>query len=155
VVGESRLNKHIQYLGYLIRHKWYVFKKCCEYGIPLRGIIHDWHKFLPSEWGPYVEHFYGKNVDRDEDEVFDFAWLQHQKRARHHWQWWVMRKDSGTEKIFPMSVGARKEMLADWYGAGMALGKPDTQAWYEENKDKIMLHPYTRVWVELQLEDGL
>jgi len=46
----------------------------------------------------------------------------------------------------------RKEMLADWRGAGRALGKPDTWAWYEaEKRDSIFLHPKTREWVEAEL----
>jgi hypothetical protein len=45
----------------------------------------------------------------------------------------------------------RREMLADWRGAGRALGKPDTQAWYAANRDKMKLHPETRAWIEQQL----
>jgi hypothetical protein len=41
-----------------------------------------------------------------------------------------------------------REMVADWIGAGMALGSPDTLAWYEKNKNKIRLHPITRMYVE-------
>jgi hypothetical protein len=45
-----------------------------------------------------------------------------------------------------------REMVADWMGAGRALGKPDTRAWYEANKDKMILHPATRRRVEMLLE---
>jgi len=53
------MNKHLQYLGYVVRHKWYTFKAARELGITWLGIIHDWTKFLPSEWFAYVENFYG------------------------------------------------------------------------------------------------
>jgi hypothetical protein len=45
-----------------------------------------------------------------------------------------------------------REMVADWMGAGRALGKPDTRGWYEANKDKQQLHPETRALVERLLE---
>lgn len=55
------MKKHLRYLKYLIRHRWYVFLECCKLGIPWRGIVHNLSKFLPSEWFPYVERFYGND----------------------------------------------------------------------------------------------
>lgn len=51
----------------------------------------------------------------------------------------------------PMPDCYRREMLADWRGAGLALGKPDTRGWYLANRENIQLHPETRAWVEEQL----
>lgn len=99
--------KHLKYLKYVLRHKWFVFLACLDYGLIWRGIKHDWHKFLPSEWFPYVNFFYGKTgkpIQRRDstgyykptdtgDAQFDFAWFLHQKRADHHWQWWVLVRD--------------------------------------------------------------
>lgn len=45
----------------------------------------------------------------------------------------------------------RREMLADWRGAGRASGNPDTQAWYLANRANIFLHPETQAWIEAQL----
>lgn len=44
------------------------------------------------------------------------------------------------------------EMVADWMGAGRALGKPDTQAWYTANRDRMILHQDTRRDVEMLLK---
>jgi hypothetical protein len=45
-----------------------------------------------------------------------------------------------------------KEMLCDWVGAGVAItGERKTKEWYEKNKDKVVLHPDTRKWIEEQL----
>lgn len=55
-----------------------------------------------------------------------------------------------TPTAMPMPNRYRDEMLADWIGAGRALGKPDTRAWYHANRDKIILHPDTQAhfdWV--------
>jgi hypothetical protein len=159
--------KHLKYLSYVIRHKWFVFLECCKLGIPYLGIIHDISKFKPSEWFPYTEYFYGNNEGikkgRDEtgyyqagdtiDEKFNYAWLLHQKRNKHHWQWWVLPMDDGSTKIFDMPLIYKKEMMADWFGAGRAQGTPNTKAWYKKNRDKMKLHPKTREWVEKVLKE--
>lgn len=225
------MRAHLKYLSYVLRHKWYVFAECCKLGIPLQGIIHDWSKFLPSEWFPYVAYFYGgphrslaefsgyekayfwdavRRVSKEEvGQRFDLAWLLHQKRNPHHWQFWVLMEDSpsarylvqamqpevgpyylfdvqrekqvaefgfgfncedgcsdevframvdveralavANPKVLPMPDRYRREMLADWKGAGLAMGKPDTAAWYRANRHKMLLHPETRAWVEAQL----
>jgi hypothetical protein len=160
------LRRHIAYLKYVLRHKWFVLIAAVEYGIPGRGLIHDWHKFLPSEWFPYAQHFYQsdgtKTQRRDKtgyykpddtgDLVFDFAWYLHQKRARHHWQSWVMPRDDGTTRVFEMGRKDVLEMIADWKGAGRAQGTPDTCAWYWKHHDEMQMCPKTRELVEWLLQ---
>ena len=51
----------------------------------------------------------------------------------------------------PMPDRYRREMLADWRGAGRAYGNPDTRKWYEKHKHKIIIHAETRAWIESQL----
>jgi hypothetical protein len=139
--------KHIKYLSYLLRHKLFVLDKCFHTGLYWRGVVHDWHKFLPSEWFPYVEYFYGKKNDGS----FDSAWLKHQKRGDHHWQWWILIPDNGKQKAMPMSKKARLEMVCDWCGASKAQGRGGWESvlkWYEKNKHKIILAQETAEWVE-------
>lgn len=58
------MRKHLLYLRYLLRHKLFVFQAGLKTGAPIwRLIIHDWSKFLPSEWIPYVEKFYGRKPE--------------------------------------------------------------------------------------------
>ncbi len=154
--------KHLKYLSYVVRHKWFVFVECCKLGIPWRGLTHDLSKFLPSEWFPYVEHFYGSGTGiktgRDSTgyykagasgkDAFDFAWLLHQKRNRHHWQWWMLPMDQDEDRTFEMPIKYRLEMLADWRGAGRAQGNPDVAGWYAKNGQKMTLGPKTREWIE-------
>ena len=146
--------KYLKYLSYVIRHRWFVMLACWKEGFFWLGIFHDWSKFLPSEFFPYAEHFYGKNshhkdethtargikTGRDEtgyykptdtgDKAFDFAWLLHQKRNKHHWQWWILPEDDGGEIIMLMDYKYLVEMVCDWRGAGRAQGTPDDLAWY-------------------------
>ncbi len=163
---------YLKYLRYMIAHKWFVFVEACKLGIPWLGFLHDWSKFLPDEWRPYTKYFYGNYPDwhrfapgtkgrlfgltkQEVQDKFDLAWLKHIHRNRHHWQWWVLREDDGDIKVLPMPDRYRKEMLADWRGAGKAQGYEDnTKTWYQANKDKMQLHPDTRIWIEEKIGIG-
>ena len=53
-----------------------------------------------------------------------------------------------------MSEGANKEMMADWIGAGRALGfngPDDTLIWYTSHREIITLHPQTELWIQEKL----
>ncbi len=78
--------KHVKYLWYVIRHKWFTFVECYKLGISWRGLVHDLSKFRPSEWGPYVESFYGGwGKDRPQwvKDAFNVAWLAHIHKNPH------------------------------------------------------------------------
>ncbi len=88
------MKSHLKYLQYVLKHKWYVLLECVKLGVPLWGaLVHDWQKFTPAEWGPYVKSFYGphKYEDRPPELVkaFDRSWLHHQHKGPHHWQYWL------------------------------------------------------------------
>jgi|GEM_PF-401922 len=149
------MRRHWQYLKYVLRHKWFVFRAGLKLRVPLLALLlHDWDKFTPGMWLPYARTFRKPNGEGqyEPSDAFFHAWNGHEKRNKHHWQYWVLVKDSGELVPLPMPDRHRREMLADWIGAGRALGKPDTRAWYQANSRKIMLHPETRAWVERQLE---
>lgn len=153
----------VAYSWYVLRHKWFVFAECCYYGLVWRGLKHDASKLRWSEFFPYARFFNGPKpkAKRDAtgyykptdtgDAAFDFAWLLHQKRNDHHWQWWILPLDDGGFKAMEMSVAARREMVADWRGAGRAQGTPDTLRWYAANRHKMVLGPETRAWVEREI----
>lgn len=157
--------KYVQYLSYVIRHKWFVMLECFKFGIYWQGITHDLSKLLPNEFIPYMEHFYGSKIGisrgRDEtgyykptdtgDKDFDFAWVLHLKRNKHHWQWWIIPEDEGGIKILEMPVKYRMEMLSDWRGVGRAQGTSSVKKWYEKNHLRMSLSDETRLWIEKQL----
>jgi hypothetical protein len=140
-------------------------------------VLHDWSKFTPSEWLGYANHFYAKPsikqkiatlmsqavVTREAlDEVHslnalldqwkeDFlqAWNSHQKHNKHHWQYWVLREDSGKTIALKMPERFVREMVADWAGASIAIrGFDDTLNWYEKNRTIMVLHDESREMVE-------
>ena len=164
------MRAYLQYLGYILRHKWFVFLECCQLGIPWLGVVHDWSKFLPSEFFPYAHYFHNpdgspKQVRDDTgyykpddtgNRAFDRAWFMHQKRAYHHWQSWTFPDTNGKLRVLPTPDRHRREMLADWRGAARAQGlaRESVVDWYTTNKDKMILHPTTQVWIESTLGVG-
>ena len=162
------MKRHWAYLKYVLRHKLFVALECFRAGKVWRGLKHDWSKFLPSEWIPYARYFYEKDGSKRQvrdssgyykptdtgDEAFDFAWLLHQKRNRHHWQWWVLPEDDGGTKVLMMQLNDMIEMICDWKGAGRAQGVEDwknVKPWYDKNGCKMQLHPLTRSLVEKKI----
>lgn len=134
-----------KYLMYVLRHKWYVFRECANHGIVWRGIVHDMSKFLPSEWFVYMRYFYVNKESNKHN--FKLAFLKHQNRNPHHWQYWV---DSRNYAYAMPNVYAM-EMICDWIGAGKAQGKghpTEVKEWYDENKFDMKLHKQTRRLVE-------
>ncbi len=157
--------RHLQYLRYLIAHKFWVL--VAGFRLPLRMtpsrlwrlISHDWTKFLPSEWGPYVETFYGTIPKNSPGAAelsqlrYDRAWNHHQKTNDHHWQYWVLIFDDGTERLVDPPVDAVWEMVCDWAGAGRAIhGSWDVAVWYVESRELIRLHPNAKDLAEKLLE---
>ena len=152
--------KYFKYLKYVIKHKWYVMIACFQQGLYWQGIIHDISKFLPSEFFPYANYFWGnKPNDREKnkyrkstttsDGKMDFAWLLHLRRNKHHWQWWVLPEDDGGTKFLEMPIKYLVEMICDWHGAGKAIGRTFSDyQWWTENKDEIQLNLHTKEKVE-------
>jgi len=115
--------KHFKYLSYIIRHKWFVLLAGIKVRASLwLLLIHDLSKFRPSEWLPYAEFFYARSKKKisissgnglkkkpipKDDHLgqesswkdgqklrFDIAWNHHQKRNKHHWQYWLLTEDN-------------------------------------------------------------
>lgn len=164
------MKHYILYLKYILRHKWFVFHAGLKTRTPLwQLIVHDWSKFLPSEFFPYANYFYNKEKVAAEGldaiglfglaeaapwgfytkDRFSLAWLLHQRRNPHHWQFWYLMQDNDPSFPLPMPEKYVREMVADWAGAGRAItGKWEVGEWYEKNREKIQLHPDTRHFVE-------
>jgi len=161
------MKRHVVYLTYVLRHKWFVFLACLQLDVSLWiAVAHDWTKFLPREWFPYVRQFYNKDGTkrpsiRDKTGAYDpaaqpvefqAAWLSHQCN-KHHWQAWASLGDKGHLVALPIPRVYVREMVADWIGAGRAQGKCDPKGWYAQNGDKMVLHPETRNYLEMLLEN--
>lgn len=163
----NTLSTYLRYFTFLLKHKWHVFNECRKYGIVWRGIIHDWTKFLPYECTRYARatcsHPSGYNygltksgfmdLSFDSDPEFYLAVARHKREHRHHWEFWVVLNKNSEIEILPMDHVSIIEMVCDWVGAAGARNTPYSFLdWYTSNKEKILLHPDTRYFVEELLE---
>lgn len=116
--------------------------------------MHDNSKLGEEEYDAYDDYFYGKE-GKDEDDIsvidsaFDYAWLHHIHNNPHHWQYWVLINDDEGTKALEMPASYVYEMIADWWSFSWKTGKlTEIFDWYEKHKDKMVLHPATKILVE-------
>jgi hypothetical protein len=63
----------------------------------------------------------------------------------------VLVTDQDEPRIRPLPMPEKyvREMVADWCGAGRAYtGRWDVAGWYEQQRERVVLHPDTRALVE-------
>lgn len=131
-----------RYLKYVIEHKKNVFIECIKSGQIIHAFTHDLSKFLPSEFVPYARHFQGPG-DRN---GFEYAWLLHQNRNKHHWNYWV----NSSGDALPMPRKYVWQMIADWKGMSRKFGDTAVE-FYHKNRENMNLHKDTRELVEIIL----
>jgi len=142
------MKKYFNYLIYLLEHKKNVFIECWKEGLYIHAFLHDLSKFLPSEFIPYAKFFMAKNRAKeykksDEDNSdFQKGWLKHQKRNKHHWNYWVSITRKNEIIPIPMPLKYVKQMICDWKGMSRKFGG-SWQEYYEKNKEDFILHPIT------------
>ena len=145
---------------YLInKHRWYVFKFCCKAGIPWRGLIHDLSKYSPTEFFESVKYYTGNRSPIDvckELNGYSKAWLHHNGRNRHHYEYWQDNFDSGTSHLI-MPFKESLEMLCDYLGAAKAYMGNDFSYekefnWYLNKKGVAKaMHPVTKEFLYAML----
>ena len=153
------MKKYWSYFIYVIEHKWNVGVECFKVGLFLHAITHDLSKLLPSEFFPYARFFHSKdrkNIYKKSDENdIDFltGWNLHQKRNRHHWNYWV----SVTRKneIVPLVMPYRyiRQMVCDWKGMARKFGGT-WQEYYFTNKGNFILHEHTEFVLDALAKKG-
>ena len=112
-------------------------------------IEHDLSKLGDDEFIPYCNHFYPVDGEFDNDETaFDLAWLHHQNINPHHWQYWVLIKDSGDIIPMDMPLDYICEMLCDWHSFSYKDPESTALAWYTANKDNMKFSDTTRKIVD-------
>lgn len=130
--------KIIRYLISTIRHKWFVFVAGIRFvkGIPIyRLILHDMSKFNPVEFVNYAKFYKSKDGKKDNKGNFVIAWMHHQKRNKHHPEYWT------THGVFEWANGSVdmpeihvREWVADLLGASREYtGSWDMSDWLRAN----------------------
>lgn len=148
----------------------------CKTGLDIfiHGITHDLSKFTPHEFIPYAKWFYGKYgvecknyISKWENHIekpdgywdklkklnkickldFDYAWLHHYKRNKHHWNHWYSPISNKCENIPDKYI---IQMILDWKAMGMKFNNTP-QEYYLNNYNEIKLTNETRMNLEYRL----
>lgn len=112
---------------------------------------HDESKYRSDEFDAYCNYFYPSENNKKDSKAFDEAWLLHQKRNPHHWQYWILIRDEG--ELVPMDMPFEYvcEMLCDWSSFHYVNPESTANNWYNKNKKNMILSDETRKLVELLL----
>lgn len=113
---------------------------------------HDASKYEDDEFLAYCNYFYPCEGFEKDDDAFDLAWLIHQHRNPHHWQHWVLMRDSGEKKPLDMPISEIVGMCCDWHSFTWKDPKSTAKNWYETNKDKMVLSDFTKEWVTFLIQ---
>jgi len=140
--------KHLEYLRYVLTHKFWVLVYCFEYGLFRQGLVHDNSKFTLVEWNGYVNNYFSSKESEKIKQNYAIAWKHHYQNNKHHWLYWV-----NYDKVAsPMPDKYIKEMIADWRAMEKVLyNHSNPTSWY--NTQNMNLYPATRKIVEKYLAE--
>lgn len=110
-------------------------------------LLHDDTKTIPSQYDAYDKYLFDPHSDSTERD-YRYAKLEHYNTNTHHWQYWILRDESGNI-ILDMPYECIIEMICDWWSYSWQCGDLfQIFDWYEEHKKKIKLSKRTRDTVE-------
>lgn len=152
--------KHFKTITY---HKYLVAQGCFKIGLYWQGITHDLSKYSPVEFMEGVRYYQGtrspNNAER-EDKGYSSAWMHHQGRNRHHYEYWVdysVKGGRGIRVPVPMPDRYIAEMVMDRIAAckvyqGAAYTDASPLEYYYRGTDRAPMHPVTRKKLVQMLE---
>lgn len=154
------MNRYYEHFKTITKHKWYVMKACFKSKLYWQGVVHDLSKYSFTEFFASAKYFQGDKSPVDAEKIkngYSLAWQNHKGKNKHHWHYWTDFED-GELIVIPMPPKYLAEMLCDWVGAGKAYNKGnwtiDTfKAWYQHDKDNMVLHKLTREYIELVMKN--
>lgn len=152
------MNKFFGHLHTVNTHRRLVRKACFKMGLYWQGLTHDLSKYSPTEFLPSVKYFDGTHSPTQDERLdigYSAAWLHHQGRNRHHFEYWqdYSPQHRGIKYPVPMPMKYVAEMVADRYAACKTYNKDkytqkDALAYFQRSKDKIMMHEDTKALLE-------
>ena len=141
------MKRYWAYFKYVCRHKWYFAIVAYNMGVSFRSIItHDLSKFLPSEFFSYARTFYTQEGTSTfiDSIAFNKAWLLHQRRNRHHHNYWAYTDDKGNVLTINIPDKYVLEMIADWLTMEQTIpGSASAATYYLRIKNTAYIHPNT------------
>ncbi|OMF26705.1 hypothetical protein BK133_19880 [Paenibacillus sp. FSL H8-0548] len=124
-----------------------MMKTYWKYFLYIQGITHDLSKFSPAEFFPYAKKFYsGKPLNAEDEIKWKYAWLRHQNKNKHHWEYWVINPNA--KEALPMPKKYIIEMICDWRSFSRNWGRKVKDSTLNLT-DNIVVHADTRKEIEI------
>lgn len=135
---------------YILEHKLNVLIECWKMGLYIQGMTHDLSKLTPKEFFPYTKKFFlNEKLSPEAELQWKYAWLNHQHKNKHHWEYWMV--DPKKQLALPMPRKYLIEMVCDWRSFSRKWGRK-VKASTLDLTDKIILHPESRRELEIILQ---
>lgn len=144
----------------ITKHRHTVIRHCFKAGIGFQGLFHDLSKYSPTEFIPGAKYYQGtRSPNEGEREAIGYstAWIHHQGRNRHHFEYWK-DYDHVTKLIKPVPMPDKyiKEMFCDRVAASKTyLGKDYTDdaplKYLQKGNKTRFIHPETQAKIEFLL----
>ena len=162
-LGNPRQDEYIRYLVNHTHNVWRVWSE--QLGPVILNIfpdvyyeaeksirMHDYSKYDDDEFDAYCNYFYPSEEFPSDESRFNEAWLIHQNKNPHHWQYWVLISDSGHIEPQDMPLSEICNMLCDWGSFSAKDPNSTAYSWYLQNKDNMILSKNTRDCVEYLIQ---
>jgi len=124
-------------------HRFLVMKMCFQCGLYSQGLKHDLSKYSFAEFWPSVKYFQGdRSPISKEKQVKGYSefWLHHKGRNKHHWEYWIDRKNQSSEVYAqPMPFRYMLESVLDKISASKVYNK-------EKYNDAVPYDFFTASW---------
>ncbi len=150
----------IRHFRTITKHRHAVIKHCFKAGIPLRGLLHDLSKYLPTEFIPGARFYQGtRSPNEAEREKYGYsaAWLHHKGRNKHHFEYWTDYNPIA-KKVLPVKMPRKfvAEMFCDRVAASKIYqGKNYTSNhpidYFLRGKERRVIHEETSNDLEMLL----
>ncbi len=157
----------IHHFNTVTKHRHKVISHCFKVGIPWRGLMHDLSKYTPTEFREGAQNWLGTrspNEKARDEKGYSLAWLHHQGRNRHHFEYWFdYNPETHQRAPVKMPFIFVLEMFCDRVAAGkiyMGDGYDDTQPlkYFLRAKPHRIIHPETsdllESWLTMLAEKG-
>ena len=144
----------------ITRHRHKVIVHCFKAGIGWQGLRHDLSKYSPTEFIAGAKNYLGnRSPNEKERERYGFsrAWLHHQGRNKHHFEYWIDFSNDRTKGLVgnKMPLKYVAEMVCDRIAAckvyrGENYSSGAAWEYYAFTKPYItpLLHPETQALLE-------
>lgn len=152
----------IKHFMVITKHRNQVIKHCAKCGIFWQGLRHDLSKYTPTEFWQGAKYFIGSrspNEGERADKGFSSAWMHHQGRNKHHFEYW---KDYNpeTKRLSPVKMPYRYvvEMFCDRVAAskiyqGCQYTDSHPLEYFMRAKTTRAIHPETSEELEFLLNE--